>query len=166
MSDDVPVLETERLILRGHRSTTFPPTPRCGPIPASPASSAARRCREEDAWAKFLRAFGQWALMGFGFWSVDREGQRQARRRSRLSRRQARHRSVARGHPGMRLGLRPSGARQGLRDRSGARRACLGRCAISARCAWPASSRRKIRRRCSVAEKTGFREATRTTYKD
>ena len=25
---------------------------------------------EEEAWGKFLRTFGQWMVMGFGFWSV------------------------------------------------------------------------------------------------
>jgi RimJ/RimL family protein N-acetyltransferase len=66
----VPVLETERLILRGHTLDDFPAyaamwadadvTRYIGGAPLS----------QEEAWGKFLRAFGQWSAMGFGFWSV------------------------------------------------------------------------------------------------
>ncbi len=66
---DIPTLETERLVLRAHRSEDFPAyaamwadpvVTRYFPNPLS----------EEESWKKFLRTFGQWAICGYGFWSV------------------------------------------------------------------------------------------------
>lgn len=66
---DIPVVETERLILRGHTKEDFPS------FTAMWADPAVTRflggpISEEDAWAKLLRVTGHWALLGFGFWAV------------------------------------------------------------------------------------------------
>lgn len=67
----VPVVETERLLLRGHRLDDFPA---CAALWADPAVTrfiAARPSTEEEAWARFLRYAGHWAVMGFGYWAVE-----------------------------------------------------------------------------------------------
>jgi len=67
---DVPVLQTERLILRGHMAEDFPAYARMWAHPDVTRFISGAPLSEEDAWAKFMRAFGHWALMGYGFWSV------------------------------------------------------------------------------------------------
>ena len=67
----VPVLETERLILRGYAKEDFPA------YAAIWANADVTRfingapLSEEDAWAKFLRIAGQWPILGFSFWAVE-----------------------------------------------------------------------------------------------
>ena len=70
---DIPVLETPRLILRGHRKEDFddylalvsdPETPRYFSGPLS----------REDAWARYLRGFGYWAVLGYGNWAIEEKG--------------------------------------------------------------------------------------------
>ncbi len=68
---DVPVVETERLILRGRRLDDFAflaamwadaeVTRFIAPAPAT----------AEEAWARFLRYAGHWAVMGYGYWAVE-----------------------------------------------------------------------------------------------
>ena len=66
-----PVIETERLRLRGHRLGDF-------------ANSAAMWCDplvyryitgmpapESELWARLLRYAGHWVLLGFGYWLVE-----------------------------------------------------------------------------------------------
>ena len=70
-SCDVPVLETERLILRGHRLEDFPS---CAALWADPEVTrfiSANPLVEEEAWARFLRYAGHWAMMGYGYWAVE-----------------------------------------------------------------------------------------------
>jgi RimJ/RimL family protein N-acetyltransferase len=66
-----PLLETERLHLRGHTLKDFP---------AHAAMwSDARTLRhvggpprsEEELWTRFLRNVGQWQLMGWGMWALE-----------------------------------------------------------------------------------------------
>jgi len=67
----VPVLETHRLRLRGHRLDDFAP---CAAMWADPV--VVRHIRptpftEEETWARLLRYVGHWALLGYGFWVVE-----------------------------------------------------------------------------------------------
>ena len=68
---NVPQLQTERLILRGASRMDFPA------IAALWADADVTRyihrapLTEEEAWAKFMRGFGHWALCGYGFWTVQ-----------------------------------------------------------------------------------------------
>ena len=71
---DVPVVETERLILRGHRVDDFPS---CAALWADPKVTrfiSATPLGEEEAWARFLRYAGHWAMMGYGYWAVAEKG--------------------------------------------------------------------------------------------
>lgn len=68
---EVPLLETARLRLRGHRLADYaafvamwqePDFYRFlspGPLPA------------EEVWNKMLRNIGHWTLLGYGFWAVE-----------------------------------------------------------------------------------------------
>ena len=70
----IPVLETERLILRGHRVEDFP---HCAALWADPEVTryiSTAPLGEEEAWARFLRYAGHWAMMGYGFWAVEEKG--------------------------------------------------------------------------------------------
>ena len=67
---EVPVLETARLRLRGHRIDDFAD---CAAMWADP--NVTRHIRdvpftEEETWTRLLRFIGHWALLGFGYWAV------------------------------------------------------------------------------------------------
>jgi RimJ/RimL family protein N-acetyltransferase len=70
MSNDIPTLETERLILRGHRAEDFAAYAKMWAEPEVTRFITGKPCTEEESWARFMRAFGHWALLGFGFWSI------------------------------------------------------------------------------------------------
>ncbi|WP_370301080.1 GNAT family N-acetyltransferase [Pseudooceanicola sp.] len=69
MIEDVPVIETERLILRGPEELDFD---------AFAAFSASERAKwiggpfpRDRAWGGFLNTFGHWALRGYGMWMLE-----------------------------------------------------------------------------------------------
>jgi RimJ/RimL family protein N-acetyltransferase len=67
----IPVLETERLRLRGHRLDDFAA---CAAMWADPAVSRQlghKPFTEEESWTRLLRYVGHWALMGYGYWVVE-----------------------------------------------------------------------------------------------
>lgn len=67
----VPVLETERLKLRGHRLDDFV---HCAAMWADPNVTkhiGGRPFTEEECWTRLLRYVGHWALLGFGYWVVE-----------------------------------------------------------------------------------------------
>ena len=66
----VPVLETERLRLRGHHIDDFPAS---AAMWADPAVTRyfGKTFNEEEAWTRFLRYVGHRALLGFGYWAVE-----------------------------------------------------------------------------------------------
>jgi RimJ/RimL family protein N-acetyltransferase len=72
MGNDIPVLETGRLLLRGLGREDF------SSIAAMWTDSEIVRHMgdgttrsEETAWSGFLRGAGQWALCGFGPWGIE-----------------------------------------------------------------------------------------------
>jgi RimJ/RimL family protein N-acetyltransferase len=69
-----PVIETERLVLRGHRMDDFAD---CAAMWADPQVArfiGGKPLSETEAWARFLRYAGHWPLMGFGYWAVIEKG--------------------------------------------------------------------------------------------
>lgn len=73
---DVPVLEAERLRLRGHRLDDFV---HCAAMWADPIVTryvGGKPLTEEEAWTKFLRYPGHWSMMGFGYWVVEEKATR------------------------------------------------------------------------------------------
>ena len=77
MSSDaspVPVLDTPRLRLRGHRAEDLP---RCVGMWADPdvvRFIGAEPASEQRTWARLLAYVGHWALMGYGYWAVEERG--------------------------------------------------------------------------------------------
>jgi len=68
---DVPVVETERLILRGHRLDDFRFLAAMWADPEVTRFIAPAPATAEEAWARFLRYAGHWAMMGYGYWAVE-----------------------------------------------------------------------------------------------
>ena len=67
---DIPILQTERLILRGHRREDFPDYVRMWSDPDVNRYITGHPQTQEDSWSRFMRVSGHWSLMGYGFWSV------------------------------------------------------------------------------------------------
>jgi RimJ/RimL family protein N-acetyltransferase len=66
-----PVLETERLILRAHR---FDDLDACAEMWADPEVTryiSGRPFSKEEVWARLLRYAGHWQWLGFGYWAVE-----------------------------------------------------------------------------------------------
>lgn len=66
-----PVLETPRLILRGRTVEDFPAYAAMWAAPEVARYTTIKPLGEEDAWVKFARMEGLWALTGYGFWLVQ-----------------------------------------------------------------------------------------------
>ncbi len=67
----VPVLETERLKLRGHRLDDFTA---CAAMWADPGVTrylGGKPFSEEESWSRLLRYAGHWSLLGFGYWVIE-----------------------------------------------------------------------------------------------
>ncbi|WP_323780015.1 GNAT family N-acetyltransferase [Thalassovita sp.] len=69
LSLNIPVIETERLILRGPRESDFEPFA---------AFSASERAKfvggpytRYRSWGGFLAGYGHWALRGYGMWMLE-----------------------------------------------------------------------------------------------
>lgn len=67
---DIPVIETERTILRPHRLADFDAYAEMWADPVVTRFIAKPRTREES-WQRFLRHAGSWSLIGYGFWAVE-----------------------------------------------------------------------------------------------
>ena len=68
---EVPVLETERLLLRGHRPTDFEDSFALWSDPLVTRFIGGKPFSREEVWARVLRYVGHWAWMGFGYWVVE-----------------------------------------------------------------------------------------------
>jgi RimJ/RimL family protein N-acetyltransferase len=67
----IPFVETERLLLRGHRQDDFAPSITMWTDPLVVRHLRSGAMSEEDVWTKFLRMAGHWAWMGFGNWAIE-----------------------------------------------------------------------------------------------
>jgi RimJ/RimL family protein N-acetyltransferase len=66
-----PIIETERLRMRGHRLDDFA---ECAAMWADPGVTryiGGKPFSAEEVWAKILRYVGHWSLMGFGYWVIE-----------------------------------------------------------------------------------------------
>jgi RimJ/RimL family protein N-acetyltransferase len=67
----VPVLETERLILRGHKLADFPAHVAMWTDARTLQHTHSLARSEEELWTRLLRNQGQWQLMGSGMWALE-----------------------------------------------------------------------------------------------
>ena len=70
----VPILETKRLKLRGHRLDDFDDSAAMWADPVVTRYIRNQPFTEEEAWTRLLRYVGHWALLGFGYWVVEEKG--------------------------------------------------------------------------------------------
>ena len=67
----VPMLKTERLILRAPRLEDFPAHFIMWSDPRTVRYFDGHSYSEEDSWLRFVRNLGQWLLFGFGNWGIE-----------------------------------------------------------------------------------------------
>src|SRR5262245_47305269 len=67
----IPVLETERLRLRGHRVEDLEACAAMWADPVVTRHIGGKPFSREETWSKMMRYAGHWALMGFGYWAVE-----------------------------------------------------------------------------------------------
>ncbi len=68
---EFPTLETPRLRLRRHRFDDFPACRALWGDAEVTRFVGGRPLTEEEAWNKFLRNAGHWPMLGFGFWVLE-----------------------------------------------------------------------------------------------
>src|SRR6266702_6413802 len=67
----VPSIETDRLILRGHRKEDLEACLALWSNPIVTRYTVRMPLSREDVWGRLLRYAGHWALLGFGYWAVE-----------------------------------------------------------------------------------------------
>ena len=67
----VPVLETERLILRRHRLDDFPPAASMWGDSAVTRHVGGRPITGQEVRARVMPYVGHWELMGYGYWAIE-----------------------------------------------------------------------------------------------
>jgi RimJ/RimL family protein N-acetyltransferase len=67
----VPIIETERLILRGHRMKDFDDCAAMWSDPEVVRFIGGKPLTKEEVWARVLRYVGHWQWMGFGMWALE-----------------------------------------------------------------------------------------------
>ncbi len=68
---EIPTLETERLKLRGHRLEDFVYSAAMWADARITEHTTGKPQTEEESWTRFLRYAGHWSVMGFGYWVVE-----------------------------------------------------------------------------------------------
>jgi len=70
MSVNVPILETERLTLRGHRALDLDEALAMWSDPEVTRYIGSKPAGREEVWARLLRYVGHWSVAGYGFWLI------------------------------------------------------------------------------------------------
>jgi RimJ/RimL family protein N-acetyltransferase len=70
----VPVLETERLVLRGHTLDDYEDCVSMWTDPGVTKFIGGKPSTREEVWLRMLRYPGHWALLGFGYWVIRERG--------------------------------------------------------------------------------------------
>ncbi|HEX7839842.1 MAG TPA: GNAT family N-acetyltransferase [Kofleriaceae bacterium] len=65
-----PILETPRLVLRGHRATDLDDAVSLWSDPEVTRYLGGKPLGREDVWSRVLRYIGHWAVAGYGFWHI------------------------------------------------------------------------------------------------
>ncbi len=66
-----PVIETERLHLRGHRESDLANCVAMWSEEAVTRFTVGRQLTEEEIWMRMIRHVGHWTLMGYGYWVIE-----------------------------------------------------------------------------------------------
>ncbi|TVT43679.1 GNAT family N-acetyltransferase [Hymenobacter setariae] len=68
---EAPVIETERLRLRGYRASDFAPLLAMWQQPAFYQYLGGQPLPAPEVWSRLLRSAGLWPVCGFGYWAVE-----------------------------------------------------------------------------------------------
>lgn len=66
-----PVVETERLRLRGHRLADFEPMLQMWGDAGVTRFIGGKPSTRDEVWSRLLRYVGHWAVLGYGYWAVE-----------------------------------------------------------------------------------------------
>ncbi|MGF9758204.1 GNAT family N-acetyltransferase [Microvirga sp. 0TCS3.31] len=163
--ESIPVIETDRLILRGHRTDDFADCLALWTDPEVTRFIGGRPSTQEEVWSRLLRYVGHWALLGFGYWVIsEKEADRFVGEVGFANFRRVIEPSLD-DMPEIGWALAPHSHGKGYATEA-------ARAAI----AWGEAHFGPVRTACiiapengpsiRVAEKCGYRELQRTTYKD
>lgn len=67
---EAPQIETERLVLRSYRIDDFPHVAATWADPEVVRHISGRPSTEEETWARFLRNIALWPMLGYGYWAA------------------------------------------------------------------------------------------------
>ena len=67
----VPIIETSRLLLRPHRPDDFADCAAMWADPGVTRHIGGKPFSPEEVWARMLRYAGHWSWMGFGYWAIE-----------------------------------------------------------------------------------------------
>jgi RimJ/RimL family protein N-acetyltransferase len=67
----IPIIDTARLTLRGHRPEDFGDSVAMWGDPEVARYITGKPSSREEVWSRFLRYAGHWSVMGFGFWMIQ-----------------------------------------------------------------------------------------------
>ena len=67
----IPIIETERLRMRGHRREDLDAVAAMWADANVTRHIGAKPSTREESWARMMRYRGHWALMGYGFWLIE-----------------------------------------------------------------------------------------------
>jgi RimJ/RimL family protein N-acetyltransferase len=161
---DVPVVETARLRLRGHRPEDLDACAAMWADPAVTRHIGGRPFSGEEVWGKILRYAGHWALLGFGYWAIEDKASGRFVGEAGFADFKRDIVPSFDGAPEIGWALAPWAHGQGLATETvaaalawGDRRFGAGRTV----CMIDPENRASLR----IAEKTGYREFARTVYK-
>lgn len=68
---DIPVLETSRLVLRGHTLDDVEASAAMWAEPDVVRFISGTPSTREESWSRFLRNAGHWQWLGFGYWVLE-----------------------------------------------------------------------------------------------
>lgn len=71
---EIPILESERLRLRGHRPSDLGDSAAMWGDVAVTQYIGGKPLNREEVWARLLRYVGHWAWLGYGLWVVEEKG--------------------------------------------------------------------------------------------
>jgi RimJ/RimL family protein N-acetyltransferase len=161
----IPSLQTERLVLRGHRVEDFADCCSMWGDPAVTRFIGGRAFPRDEVWTKLLRYVGHWAAMGFGFWALEDKATGRFLGEVGFADFKRDLEPSIEGTPEMGWVLVPSAHGKGLATE-----------AVRAALAWGKQTLPSQRTVCLIspenvasirlAEKCGYREFHRTTYKN
>lgn len=72
MTSEAPVIETPRLRLRGFRASDLDAQAAAMADPAMVVHLGGSPFSREDTWRKILASPGLWAMLGYGYWVIER----------------------------------------------------------------------------------------------